>query len=86
MIELTPAQQAFVDQQIATGAYREPSEVVQAGLDALRREAERREYAETVESVKRGLADHEAGRSMPVEDAYREVRKRLGWSDRPLRP
>ena len=78
MIELTPDQQAFVDQQIAAGAYREPAEVVQAGLDALRREAERREYEETVEDVKQALQEYEQGQGMSVGEAFEGIRQDLG--------
>jgi Arc/MetJ-type ribon-helix-helix transcriptional regulator len=35
MIELTPQQQQFVDAQVATGAFKEPAEVVGVALELL---------------------------------------------------
>ncbi|TWT87313.1 hypothetical protein Mal64_28510 [Pseudobythopirellula maris] len=83
MIELTPAQQAFVESQVARGFYHDPSEVVQAGIELLSQQAEQREYDETVASVKRGIEDHEAGRSLPVAEAFALIRHELGMPEEP---
>lgn len=77
MIQLTPAQQRFVDQQIATGAFRDSSEVIQAALDLFQNAADR-EAADTIADVRQGHADIEAGRGLPVDEAFGEIRKELG--------
>ena len=77
MLELTPQQQQFVDAQVAAGNFSEPAEVVQAGLDLLRRGAQR-EYDETVQDIRQGLKDYEAGKSQPLAEAMEDIRSELG--------
>jgi putative addiction module CopG family antidote len=72
MLELTPQQQQFVDAQVATGLFREPSEVVGAALSLLNER--QREYAQlesAIEQVERG--DYEP---LDVEDIKRRGRER----------
>ena len=79
MLELTPQQQAFIDSQIAAGVYHNPEEVLQAGLDLLR---QKNEESETLDSIKRGLADMEAGNTLPADEAFIEIRQQLGISNK----
>lgn len=37
-----------------------------------------REYSETVEDVRRGIHDFDAGRGQPLADAFQDVRAQLG--------
>lgn len=73
MIQLTPSQQNFVDSQIATGVFRDSSEVVQAALDLLNNR--QREYAQLVGAI----AQVERGEvaELDVADVKRRGRQRL---------
>lgn len=46
--------------------------------ECVRRWGDRREYNETVEAIREGLADAAAGRSQPVEEAFADIRRELG--------
>ena len=84
MIELTPEQKQFIDAQVATGSFKDSTEVVQAGIDLLReaaelrKAAEQRESGETVDDIRQGHLDIEAGKGQVVEEAFADVRKKLG--------
>jgi putative addiction module CopG family antidote len=73
MIQLTPSQQSFVDSQIATGVFRDSSEVVQAALDLLNNR--QREYAQLAGAI----AEVERGEvaELDVADVKRRGRQRL---------
>ena len=47
--------------------------------ECLRLWREEQELAETIEDIKRGVADIEAGRYMTLEEADRQIRASLGW-------
>jgi len=48
------------------------------GVAAFERMAELADRAETIEGIRRGLLDVDAGRTMPLEELEAAVRKRLG--------
>lgn len=74
MIELTPSQQNFVDAQVATGVFRDPSEVLQAALELLNsRQQEYAQLASAVAQVERGEVAE-----LDVEDIKRRGRLRMG--------
>jgi hypothetical protein len=51
-------------------------------LEALVRQwNEEREMAETVADIQRGIRDYEEGKGIPLDDAFNDVRKRLGIPD-----
>jgi len=79
MIELTPEQKQFVEAQVATGGYKDPSEVVQAGIDMLRRAAEL-DYAETVQEIQDVIPDMEADRGRTIEEVDASIREKLGFA------
>lgn len=72
MIQLTPQQQEFVDAQVATGAYREPAEVVGIALTLLQQR--QREY----DQLKSAIAQVERGEYEPldIKDIKRRGRER----------
>ena len=78
MIELTPEQQQFVESQVSAGGFKNPTEVIQAGIDLLRRSAER-DYQETVAEIQKAVPDIEAGRGRTVEEADAAMREKLGF-------
>ena len=74
MLELTPQQQQFVDAQVATGMFREPSEVVGAALTLLgERQKEYSELTTAIGQVERG--EYEV---LDIEDVKRRGRERRG--------
>lgn len=74
MIELTPSQQDFVDAQVATGVFRDPSEVLQAALELLgSRQQEYAKLASAIAQIERGEVSE-----LDVEDVKRRGRLRLG--------
>jgi len=83
MIELTPEQNQFVETQIATGNFKDPSEVIQAGIELLRKTSAQQEYDATVKEIQAALPDIEAGRGRPLEEADAAIRKKLGFSKSP---
>ena len=78
MIELTPEQQQFVESQVSAGGFKNPTEVIQAGIDLLRRSAER-DYQDTVAEIQKAVPDIEAGRGRTVEEADAAMREKLGF-------
>lgn len=74
VIELTPSQQNFVDAQVATGVFRDQSEVLQAALELLgSRQQEYAKLASAIAQVERGEVAE-----LDVEDVKRRGRLRLG--------
>ena len=74
MIELTPAQQNFVDAQVAAGVFRDPNEVVQAAFDLLGgRQKEYEQLAEAIGQVERGEVAE-----LDIDDIKRRGRQRMG--------
>ncbi len=54
------------------------AKAVVVGVEAFERMADIVEKAETLEGIRRGIADMKAGRTMSLAEAEAEVRKRLG--------
>ncbi|WP_428307292.1 ribbon-helix-helix domain-containing protein [Lacipirellula sp.] len=73
VIQLTPSQQDFVNTQVATGAFRNPSEVLQAALELLdSRQQEYAQLSEAIAQVQRGDVAE-----LDVEDLKQRGRLRL---------
>ncbi|MCZ6794554.1 MAG: hypothetical protein O7J95_13170 [Planctomycetota bacterium] len=67
--------QQFLSEHLASGdTGLSPEELVRLWR------ARQDEYAEAVEAVREGVADMEAGRTRPLEDAAEEIRRRHGYS------
>ena len=79
MFELTPEQQQFVEAQVTTGGFKDPTEVVQAGIELLRQAAER-DYAETVQAIHQAMPDMEAGLGRTIEEVDVTLREKFGFS------
>ncbi len=79
MIEFTPEQQHFIEAQVAAGGFKDPAEVVHAGLELLRK-ATTQDYAETVQGIQETLPDLEAGRGRTIEEVDAEIRDKLGFA------
>ena len=75
--------EAFIKEQVKSGRYNNASEVVRAGLRLLedaaaKREGDERKLKALDEAIARGLADAEAGRMIPLDEAMTILRDRLG--------
>ena len=68
--------ETFIREQVASGRYNNASEVVRAGLRLLESEEElrKRKLAELDATLAEGLADIDAGRVVPLEQASKELR------------
>jgi antitoxin ParD1/3/4 len=82
-ISLTPDLDDAIQRRIASGRYASQSEVIRAALRVLERDEEERErkLAALDAAIARGIADAEAGRVMPLDDAFARIRKEVGFPD-----
>ena len=74
-ITLTPALEKLVRDEVERGSYASSSEVIR---EALRERYKRQKLEELNAALDRGIADVEAGRAMPVEQAFTHIRSKLG--------
>jgi antitoxin ParD1/3/4 len=79
-VTLTPALEKLVRDEVASGHYASNSEVIR---EALRERYKAGKLEELDAALDRGMADIEAGRSMPVEQAFTRVRAALGLKGKP---
>jgi antitoxin ParD1/3/4 len=82
-ISLAPDIDDAIQRHRATGRYASDDEVIRAALRVLERDEEElaRKLAALDAAIARGIADAEAGRVTPLEDAFARIRKELGFSD-----
>jgi predicted transcriptional regulator len=66
----------FLGQTLSHGERETPPEAL------LRKWRAQREYDETVEAIREGLAQMEAGLGRPVEEVFADLRRKYGISDR----
>lgn len=69
-LELSERAQLILDREFATGAYTSTSEVVEA---ALRNLASKREREETIQAIREGVADADAGRTASAEEVFEQI-------------
>ena len=82
-ISLTPDLDDAIQRRIASGRYASQSEVIRAALRVLERDEEEhaRKLAALDAAIARGIADAEAGRVVPLDDAFARIRKELDIPD-----
>jgi len=82
-ISLTPDLDDAIQRRIASGRYASQSEVIRAALRVLERDEEEqaRKLAALDAAIARGIADAEAGRVMPLDDAFARIRKEVGLAN-----
>ena len=86
-ITLTPDLDDAIERRLATGRYTSRNEVIRAALHVLEREEEQARKLATLDAaIARGIADAEAGRVVPLEEAFARVRKELGFPTTELTP
>ena len=83
-VSLTPDLDEAIQRRIASGRYASQSEVIRAALRVLERDEDEqaRKLAALDAAIARGIADAEAGRVMPLDDAFARIRKELGFPDK----
>ncbi|WP_349958078.1 type II toxin-antitoxin system ParD family antitoxin [Rhizobium sp. ZPR3] len=86
-VSLTGELEQFVREQVRTGAFASSSEYIR---DLVReRYNQQRDRAEKLkaldEALARGIADAEAGRTMPLDVAFKRLRDELGLPEQSSR-
>jgi antitoxin ParD1/3/4 len=82
-ITLTREMEDAIQRRLATGRYASDDDVIRAALRVLERHDEERarKLALLDDALSRGVADAEAGRVMPLEEAFARIRKEIGLRD-----
>ena len=82
-ISLAPDIDDAIQRRLATGRYASDDDVIRAALRVLERDEEElsRKLAALDDAIARGIADAEAGRVLPLEEAFVRIRKELGLPD-----
>jgi Arc/MetJ-type ribon-helix-helix transcriptional regulator len=68
----SPEIQRMIDENLSTGFYSSPEEVIHAALHALST------YHATIADVRQGLIDYDQGTGQPLSEAMADVRRELG--------
>ena len=66
--------QQLIQNQLATGLYSNPDDVLRDALHLLV------DHQETMDDLRASVEDVEAGRVIPLESVVAEIRQRHGWS------
>ena len=75
--------EAFVAELVDTGRYNSKSEVLREGVRLIHERETR--LAALDASIRRGLADAEAGRTKPAEEVFDRLESKYGSMARPVR-
>jgi len=75
-IEIPAELQSFVRQQVELGCFPDEQHLVTEALQLLKAERE-----QSVEGVKKGLADAAAGRTQPLAEAFADLRREFNLPD-----
>jgi Arc/MetJ-type ribon-helix-helix transcriptional regulator len=68
----SPEIQRMIDENLSTGFYASPEEVIHAALHALSA------YHATIADVRQGLIDYGQGAGQPLSEAVADIRRELG--------
>jgi antitoxin ParD1/3/4 len=72
---LDPRDEALIDNAVKSGRYASRAEVLREGLPLVRkREAQ---WARFEAEIQKGINDLDAGRSIPLEEAFESVRRHI---------
>jgi antitoxin ParD1/3/4 len=74
--DLGPLLEDYVSQLVHKGRYNSMSEVLREGLRLVQEREKRLEALDL--AIARGIADAEAGRVIPIDEAFARLRSRLG--------
>ena len=70
---LSPQDEAFIDEALKSGRYASRAEILRDGLSRVR-ESEA-QWARFEAEIQKGIDDLDAGRSIPLEEAFDSVRR-----------
>ena len=78
-VPIHPELQGFVDRLVASGAYEDASDVVREALELLKDQEDgiERRRAELYARIDQGLADARAGRTVPAQEVFANLRQML---------
>lgn len=76
-IEIPADMLPFVRDQVALGCFSDEQQLVAEALRLLKVERE-----ESLEGVRRGLADAAAGRTLPLEEAFADLRREFNLPEK----
>lgn len=82
-VTLTDELEQFVRSEVNEGAFASNSEYIRELVrERYRKKVDREAKLKALDAaLARGLADAEAGRTKPLDEAFRQVRKALGLSE-----
>lgn len=82
-ITLTDELEQFVRKEVSEGAFASNSEYIRELVrERYRKKQERDEKLKALDAaLARGMSDADAGRVMPLKDAFRHIRDTLGMKD-----
>lgn len=75
-IEVSPDLKEFVEKEVSSGHFDNPSSVVEHALRLMQRDRE-----EAMIGINAGLADEKAGRVQPLDAAFADLRHEFGVAE-----
>ena len=72
---LDPKDEVLIEEAVKSGRYVSRAEVLREGLPVVRERQAR--WAKFDSEVQKGIADLDAGRSLPLEEAFESVRRHI---------
>jgi predicted transcriptional regulator len=76
-IELSPTAEKLLNEQMASGSFSSPSDLVE---QALRFYGFHLTDDESLAALKKSVAEMEAGKTVPAEQVFEEIRNKHGWA------
>lgn len=71
-IHASAAVEELLQQQMATGKYTSENQVLEEALRLLNKQSQ---HDETLQAIREGIADADAGRVMSIDEAFESVRQ-----------
>ena len=73
LLNISPQLEQFVKREVANGNFPDEEAVIEYALGLMLRDQE-----EAVLGIRAGLNDVEAGRTQPLDEAFRDLRREFG--------
>lgn len=77
-IDLSPAAELLLNEQMARGHFGSPSDLVE---HALRLYGFHLTEEESLAALRESVAEAEAGKTIPAEQVFEEIRNKHGWAE-----
>ena len=75
-MEMSPDLEEFVEQEVTSGHFDSRSSVIEHALRLMQRDRE-----DAIHGINAGLADEQAGRIQPLDEAFSDLRREFGVRD-----